>query len=835
MMYIMDKYGNKIVLNSTFEIVGLPFQREYSTAQIPGSDGEIQTTEPVVASGNRSIAGRLVEPTLEEARAKRNELADICGRGLIRVGHEEEGWYVEGQCISFDHKYSTKTGRCVADVSFTLKCDDPHQKADEVIEELIITPSDYPEKIEMLNPHPSANVRFGTFDVDTGAKISDESNWIINPAAIYTQGIGHGFTFDCYRGFSLSAYAGSGVREFKVFVDGVFREEVTYSGTSEFAIRYSTNFNDSHKHEVTIFLTQVTLYVDYIYLNPANLPVLQNPGTVADYPVLEVEPADTEALFSPLGKKVGDVVHPFSMNHIYSSDPLANITPDSTGITPTQTYYDKMAFLDGDLFGVSRVAAGQYSCLRCKIDFKSLQSAYSSMTATEIKDHMQSILSELWGYARGAIEVGDPSFESGVNGFTPNGAALEQSSEWAKSGANSLKIVTDASTHWAHARKSYVNQAGKKLTAKATFYNPLGGATVALQWYDYTNAEFIAGTATYVMSPAEEKTLELEVIVPENCTNIRLYLRPSYGLAEAHTVYVDNVTVTAHGLEMYVYNGIEWVLAAQTGADYPWKMAWNITSGFGIQDDGKICFLLKAKYPSDGISSSVVYIDHCRLGTKMNYAKLGADAITNYGGNLLPAFTDPAWDIHSNARVLGDYELELNADEQLQNSRRELDALPSTEYYLQVHSGAYMVQYYDANGVNLAGQGVPSSGSLVHNRKFLTPPECVRIRIGCYNIEAGRFLFKNPMLTQTSEGKPFNPQDLRMLEFSEDIVLSKGDLITVDTKRREADKNGERLYQLINQSFKFFPLQIFGGQNHFRINHSGANLKIRLKYQPKWR
>lgn len=842
MLYILDQYGNKTELNPTFKMVGLPYKREYSTTKIPGLEGELQTTEPVLSSANRSIRGTLYGITKEEVRSKRDELADVCGRGLIKVGHEEEGWYVEGQCISFDHKYTSKPGRRIAEVSITIKCDDPHQKADEVIEELIITPSDYPERIDMSNPHPAANVKLGTFDPTTGVKISDENSWEGYSWYISSLQIGNGFSFLSFTDYTLMMFQDTVSRKMKIFADGELIKEVELAGDTGFA-PIEVKFDTKKAREITVVQTEGNMSIDCIIPIPANLPVLKNPGTVADYPVLEVESADTEAIFSPLGKTLGDADHPLAIWRGAGASLPVIATATASANEVTQDRYNRASFLDDSTIVTFSITAGNHIWVTLGCNLKALQSAYASMTVDEIKNNMQSILSEIWSYAEGAIEVGDPSFESGVNGFAAStGVAISQSSDWAKTGTKSLKIISDGTQQYAYAIKSYGNQAGKKLKASLWIRNNESTpADIRVNWLDITSG--ISAAAVYETIPAQteiEITLP-EYIAPADSQEIRLIIYPAFGVAGPATIYIDDTTVASYGVELYVRNHTtgEWKTfdnpAWKHELDYPELMSTLIHLGSVTQFediigvDGKIYFLVRAKYPSDGITRTTIVLDHCRLNTKMNYAKLGADAITNYGGNLLPPFTDPAWTIHANARVIGEYEIEhRKTSSQEEYTRIWIDGLPNTTYYFS-GDGIYRISEFTSDSQLIRTSNSPEELKTKENTAKLVIDAYV------YPHQTGTLVFNNPMLAISDSQQHFKPQDLRLLEFSEDIVLSKGDIITADTKRREIIKNGESLYQLINQSFKFFPLMIFGGQNHFRINHSGANLKIRMKYQPKWR
>ena len=841
MLYIKDMYGNKLenVINPTFFLSGMPFQRKYSSAEIPGVDGEIETSEPVVSSANRTISGTLYGSTKDEVQDMRNKLADIVGRGKIKAGYENETWYVVGQVTSFDHKYVQKSDRHIAEVRISIQCDEPYIFADEVTEEWIV-PSDYPTRIEMKNPHPSANVKFGRFDVNTGAKTSDQNAWELNSDYILSRTIGEGFEFDCVGGFTLSVWHTTTVRRLKIFIDGVFSEEKSYAHTTPDYYFIPVKLNDQKQHTITIVNSDVCT-INYIDLIPSNLQTLINAGSVSDYPEMEIESVDTEATFSPLGKVKGDTNHPITIRRSAATD-INSITKDSgqeLGDSDSWDKYSKVFFKNTEGIECSTLTLNNFVYYILEYNLKALQSAYASFTATEIQANIQSILNELWAYAEGAIEVGDPSFESGVNGFGPGaGVTVTQSTKWKQTGNNSLKMATDGSQQWSAISKTYGDQHGKTIKAKVTFYDPAGGNVVMLQWYDVTNSKSLK-TVEYTMSALEIKNLELEMLIPNDCLDVRLYIYPSRGVLEARTVYVDDVTVIANGVEVYAWTGSSWGLRSSKEDNFPVKLTSNLTNSY-IQSEGKLYILVKSKYPSDGISASKVYLDHARLSTVMNFAKLSSEAIVNYGGNLIPAFTSGEWTIHANAKVLNDYELELKATSDWQGTHLTLDVVSGATYTLTLDVEGDLngrIHYTPiVDGVNQPNISLFDAPNGKISTSFSVASNIDKISLSFSNdYGAGRIVFKNPILTQTSEIQSFRSQEKQIIEFSSNMALTKSDNLNIDTKPREIEKNGASQYSLMNSDFKFNPLQIQNGLNHFILAHTGANMKVTMKYRPKWR
>ncbi|MCG8643177.1 MAG: hypothetical protein MI862_25850 [Desulfobacterales bacterium] len=203
------------------------------------------------------------------------------------------------------------------DVVYNLKANVPYF-IKEIEEEWIVTPNDYPTRIEMENPHSSANVKFGNYNTTTGVLITTENDWECVDSAtagskvILSGTIGDGVEFDCIGGFALRSYNGD-LRKYKVFIDGVFETEVIGDTSDQYMITYEKSFTDQSVHRILLIVTNITLTIDYIDLIPSSLQTLQNTGSVSDYPKIEVESVDTKAVFSPLGKTASNTDHPVTI------------------------------------------------------------------------------------------------------------------------------------------------------------------------------------------------------------------------------------------------------------------------------------------------------------------------------------------------------------------------------------------------------------------------------------------------------------------------------------------------------------------------------------------
>ncbi|RID87043.1 hypothetical protein D1953_06925 [Peribacillus asahii] len=116
------------------------------------------------------------------------------------------------------------------------------------------------------------------------------------------------------------------------------------------------------------------------------------------------------------------------------------------------------------------------------------------------------------------------------------------------------------------------------------------------------------------------------------------------------------------------------------------------------------------------------------------------------GENLLPPFSE--WTLNPNAKILSQYELELNATASGQISSV---IIPVKKGFSYTVSGEGM--YY--------GRKESASGAIVltTSTKTFTADSDFNLYFYTFNSEAGTFLFKNPMLTLGATAKPFVPQN----------------------------------------------------------------------------
>lgn len=127
------------------------------------------------------------------------------------------------------------------------------------------------------------------------------------------------------------------------------------------------------------------------------------------------------------------------------------------------------------------------------------------------------------------------------------------------------------------------------------------------------------------------------------------------------------------------------------------------------------------------------------------------------GENLLPPFYE--WTLHSNARVVSPYELELYANGIYNESTVILPVIPNKQYSFQAEFSdpklTYVLRVFDAQGNRITA---PISNGIIN-----VPINAVSMAIVITNTEAGLFIIKNPMLSLGIASKPFvarNPSHL---------------------------------------------------------------------------
>ncbi|MNI23192.1 hypothetical protein D3C73_767680 [compost metagenome] len=164
---------------------------------------------------------------------------------------------------------------------------------------------------------------------------------------------------------------------------------------------------------------------------------------------------------------------------------------------------------------------------------------------------------------------------------------------------------------------------------------------------------------------------------------------------------------------------------------------------------------------------------------------------------LLPAFYECNF-VAANAKIIDLYTLDLNASgASSEPSQVTINILPNETYTLSSASGR---MYYNIGTVSGPIRGiVDSDGGSV---SFTTPSDAQTISVQCLNLVsygdinnpstfvygAGKFIFKNPILTLGTEPKPFKPQRNSMLAFQTELYANPTDGSEPDVL---SEQNGE--------------------------------------------
>lgn len=138
--------------------------------------------------------------------------------------------------------------------------------------------------------------------------------------------------------------------------------------------------------------------------------------------------------------------------------------------------------------------------------------------------------------------------------------------------------------------------------------------------------------------------------------------------------------------------------------------------------------------------------------------------IKKCGKNLLPPFTSGEWTLHANAKVIGDYELQLDAtgDSQL-IMLKGLPCKPNTTYTLSCSDAPRIaIAYLDENQIYIT-ENNSTNGTVTAT----TPSNARFIQINLSNglNGAGTFTFTNPMLNLGATTLSFEPQNNDYLYF----------------------------------------------------------------------
>lgn len=149
-----------------------------------------------------------------------------------------------------------------------------------------------------------------------------------------------------------------------------------------------------------------------------------------------------------------------------------------------------------------------------------------------------------------------------------------------------------------------------------------------------------------------------------------------------------------------------------------------------------------------------------------NMKSLSNIVIKNSGKNLIPPFSE--WTIHTNAEIISDYELKLNALTNYETSTITIDCVPNQQYYLSVKTNG------EYNTKNSFIRWLDSSGTVITTTynaimPVTSPSNAVKAKIELRNDngETGEFLFSEPILSLGNQILPFEPQNISQIYIPE--------------------------------------------------------------------
>ena len=138
---IVNNKGESIILNPSFRIEGLPFQREKQEINILNNDGIYTSRESVkISARTLKISGYYYATSKEDAENQRQQLLKIVNQKEPVEIYPDDNVekYIEAYFISDNHSFIEGTGRKVASVTLEFKADEPFFWGEEIIQSIPI-------------------------------------------------------------------------------------------------------------------------------------------------------------------------------------------------------------------------------------------------------------------------------------------------------------------------------------------------------------------------------------------------------------------------------------------------------------------------------------------------------------------------------------------------------------------------------------------------------------------------------------------------------------------------------------------------------------------------
>ena len=706
---LVNRYGRELAL-PFFEVDGFSDSTTLALNKINGRDGEeIDEENATLSAKNLLATGLLWGKTREDAEKQRKEItAFLNQKGLFRLYINDTEYYlVKKQSIA--HQFIEETGGVCAEVTINFIAPEPFLRGEKLEIEASILPGGIPLKVEVENPDPLINLTFGHYDVSTGAKINEQNYWTIGTTVTgysgtgyaFTGTVGNGFQFTCAVGFAIAIYSLPG-RKVKIFIDGVYADEIFYNGSGSWELIVQKQFKDRKLHNITIVNSSGALAVDYILVGPTNQQIISYTGTADTFPVIEITSIPTKRTYTTLGKTTGDLNHPITIRASTNNN-INVVTPTSAGEI-NNTNYTYAALLGGYSNIPVTTTNGYFPYLTIELSLSAKRAGFSGIVLSDIISKMQNITYRIWAYGEG----------------------------------------------------------------------PANGVL-------------------------------------------------SYG-AELYVRRMDNNS---------------WEFVGSNTANTPTLIEWSISGNYQnyVDASGKLCFLVKSLFPSNGQITSKVYMDYCLFETVNSMAILSNRAITNSSQNLLPPFNSIEWTIHSNARIRDNYLLELEPEgATYASSFIGLPVIPNATYMVSGKWCGY-VNIYKNDNMGISIMNIPevdrySATIQQKSFSFVTPPDTHTIFLRCGNEAKTHFCsWENLVLLPADSIPAFNPQTKRVIGFTPDVTIVKGERLIIDPGKFQVDKNGVAV--TTTADFDFEPLKLTSGVNYLTLSHSGSILNYKISFNPK--
>ncbi len=837
MLYFEDEWGNRLTINRSFKISGYENESRSPKIELLDRPGVVSTGKITDKEITRTVEGVIAYNTPEEVESKRRELTEFLEHSIIKVGYEESDWYYEGVKVMFGWYPKQKTGRKYIDIRIVFELHNPYMMGETVVEEIVILPQGS-NIIELENPPAWANVQFGTYDVETGEKLSDINAWNMLNSSTYSGGrairtaeIGDGFIFSAMGQVDIYNYDANSYIKYKVFIDGQFDTEIIFQGTDTVRKTWSKDIGNTLQN-ITVVLSDIytsSFVVDYITISQST--VIDNPG-VETYPKIEIEPIPTVKRYRVMDEEQINIY----ASYIDTSGPVDS--PTQMEIPSAEiTAKGNMYFLDGQIMSTSTGTIGFRRAMLFNLGIDE-----------EEMSHASSLIADVWAYGRGALTT-NADFANGLDSWSFSMSTGASASASVADGICEV-TVNEGGENFGYVRLYQwlgTYPSGAKFRTRIRLKaSKTPSETPRLRTYSLTTSSTLDDQYLNTVN-TEWQEFSTDVITLSTETDLRILFY--FGGDDDIVYYIDYITVEAYGAEMYVYRDNLWRAVSQAThyQNSPTRMTFDTaaTSGLIPLDyihDGIFPVLIVPTYPSDGVSGGTTYVDYYEVETTSQYAKLSSNFLVNTVDNLVPPFTSDEWENFDHlTTIISDYKARKLFSGAAFSGRSEVSipVKPNTTYSKSIKNldstCRYIARFLDKDMQQIG------SDILEVNTTFTTPENIAYIRLIIYIRSTGSavigqsYIFENPILTQTDTPQAFKPQVKHSMSFGETVTLDGGEVLDIGSEETEITKGADDLLDLVNQEFLWKRFRLESGLNYLDFSHTGGLMKVKMKYRKKRR